>query len=693
MDEHAQALVHPHVEVDVPVSGAGIPVLKPANLQLERLLVELGLVRRRNVDLPDDAGRHHVVDGLTVSVLLDVDRGDGELGVRRVVGLNLLRTGQALLELSPFTPNELQTGEPQRDRLAPPLHEHPHEPDAPEIADAAHALLEVADGHLELQPLDLLGLPVGHGLARHQHIGQVVAADVGLRQIAWAKGDAVLEVALDCAEGQVLVEVLRVGEGGRGDGVALRLGRARVALISVEEAVALEHIFLVGLGHRIAEVAEVVGGGVGPVGVIRFRLEVVLQSAQPVPEEFLLLLRIQAVQAHVLQAVVSRGVVEGVHHIEGGRIRHQTPIRLLHRRRLVGRRQAILEGKLTVVEQVLADGTEVQIEFPSRVVLAVLVEGIHHPELDVLHVGELEVGGEQGALDAAPPLLGRLQRAVGIQARDGTDALGRQIVVGSSDGRIEREVEGGQVLRRAERQLAVREHLLVLDQTHQVVGANLHVHLPVGETATEETRINGVPIQTGPVEVEQEAVLHVPLRKQVGLQLRRTGQAPLRPRTDVNGTLGALEIVDVGVALLADRPAVARNQVGRFRTDVDVGRSRRLEERQLVQHVGDELTRAGIRKVRPHDGVVHRLVADVDLLGQRALPQVQEGRPEGQVFTWRVIEAGAQQRLGLDVEQAVALEGDPDGLAALEQSVIDDAHPAEIVVDRVVLILDEPRPS
>ena len=277
MDEHPQTLVHPHVEVDVPVRRAGISVLEPADFQLERLLVELGLVRRRHIDLPDDAGRNHVIDGLAISVLLDVDRGDGELRIGRVVRLNLLRTGQALLELPPFTPDELQTGEAQGHRLAPPLHEDPHEPDAPEVTDAADTLLEVPDGHLELQPLDLLGLPVGHGLARHQHVGQVVPADVGLRQIPRAQGNAVLEVALDGAQGQVLVEVLRVGEGGRGDGVALGLGRAGVAFVSVEEAVALQHVLLIGLGHRVAEVPEVVGGRVGPVGIVGRRLKVVLQ--------------------------------------------------------------------------------------------------------------------------------------------------------------------------------------------------------------------------------------------------------------------------------------------------------------------------------------------------------------------------------------------------------------------------------
>ena len=290
MDEHAQALVHPHVKVDVPVGGTGIPILESTDLQLEGLLVELGLVGRGHVDLPDDAGRHDVVDGLAVSVLLHVDRRNGELRVGRIIGLDLLRTGQALLELPPFAPDELQTGEAQGHRLAPTLHEHPHEPDASEIADSTHTLLEVPDGHLELQPLDLLGLTIGHGLAGYQHIGQIVASNVGLRQVSRPQGNAVLEVALNRTQGQVFIEVLRVGEGGRSDGVALRLRRARVALVAVEEAVALQHILLVGLGHRIAEITEVVGGRVGPVGVVGRRIKIVLQPAQPVPEKLLLFL-------------------------------------------------------------------------------------------------------------------------------------------------------------------------------------------------------------------------------------------------------------------------------------------------------------------------------------------------------------------------------------------------------------------
>ena len=226
-----------------------------------------------------------------------------------------------------------------------------------------------------------------------------------------------------------------------------------------------------------------------------------------------------------------------------------------------------------------------------------------------------------------------------------------------------------------------------------MVGANVHIHLAVGQATAEEARIDGIPVETGPVEIEQQAVFHIPLRKQIGLELRRARQAPLRPGPDVNGALGALKIVDVGVALLADRPAVAGNQVGRLGADVDVGRSGGLEEWQLVQHVGDELTRAGIGEVRPHDRVVHRLIADVDLLGQRALPQVEEGGTQRQVLARRIVESSAEQCLRLDVEQAVALQGDPDGLAALEQAVVDDAHPTQVVVDGVVLVFNQTRTS
>ena len=403
----------------------------------------------------------------------------------------------------------------------------------------------------------------------------------------------------------------------------------------------------------------------------------------------MLLLRIQPVEAHVLCAVVSRRIVKGVDHIEGGRIRHHPPRRFKHRGGLVRRGQAVLESEQTVVHQVLRNRTEVQVQVSPCRVFAVFVERIHHPKLDVLHVGELEVRRQEGPLDAAPPLLGGLQRPVWVKAWNGAHAFGRQIIVWTPHRGVKRQVERRQVLRSAQRQLSVGEHFFVFHQAHQVVGTHLQINLTVLQPPSEETRVDRVPIQARPVVVEQQAVLHIPLRKQVGLELRGAGQAPLGPRPNVDGALRPFKVVDVRVSLLAHGPAVAWNEVGGFSAEVDVGRSRRFQEGQLIQHVRDELARPGVGKVGPHDGVVHRFIADVHLLGQGSLAQVEEGCPQGEVFTGGIIKSGPQQGLGLDVEQAVALQRYANRLSTLQQTIIDDPDPSEVVVDRVVLVLNQ----
>ena len=322
--------------------------------------------------------------------------------------------------------------------------------------------------------------------------------------------------------------------------------------------------------------------------------------------------------------------------------------------------------------------------------MTVFIEGIHQPKLDVLHVGQLKVRGQQGPLNTTPPLLRSLQRSIRIDSRNGRSAFCRQVVVWAADIGVKSQVERGQVLRRAQRQLAIGEYLLVLNQSHQVIGPYIHVHLSIGKTTTKETRINGVPIQARTVVVEQQAVLHIAFGKQVRLQLGRARQAPLCPRPYINGTLRPFKVIDVGIALLANCTAVTGNQIGRFSTEIDVGGGRGLQEGQLVQHVRDEFTRSRERKVSPHDGVVDRLVPDVDLLGQRTLSQIEEGGTHCHVFAWSIVESRTQQRLGLNVEKAVALQGHADWLTTLQKAIVDDAHTAQIVVHRVVLILNQP---
>ena len=47
----------------------------------------------------------------------------------------------------------------------------------------------------------------------------------------------------------------------------------------------------------------------------------------------------------------------------------------------------------------------------------------------------------------------------------------------------------------------------------------------------------------------------------------------------------------------------------------------------------------------------------------------------------------------MDVEQRIGFEGHLDGLARFQKSVVDDAHPAEVVIDRVVAVFHQPHPA
>ena len=119
---HAQSLVHPHVEVDVAVGAARVPILQATDSQFERLLIEPTLVRRTHVDFTDDPRWGHVRHGLPVAILFDVDGADVERRRRGIVRLHLLRTRQGIEVPTPLSPRiKLQTGKPEGYGLGPAL--------------------------------------------------------------------------------------------------------------------------------------------------------------------------------------------------------------------------------------------------------------------------------------------------------------------------------------------------------------------------------------------------------------------------------------------------------------------------------------------------------------------------------------------------------------------------------------------
>ena len=114
------------------------------------------------------------------------------------------------------------------------------EADCGEVADAAHSLLELGEGYLELEPLGLLVRAVGDGHERLLAVGDVVAAYL---QVLGTDGYFVLEIAFVLVDGVVLVDVLDVRGRARSlvEGVGGVLGRERVALDTVVAFVTLEY--------------------------------------------------------------------------------------------------------------------------------------------------------------------------------------------------------------------------------------------------------------------------------------------------------------------------------------------------------------------------------------------------------------------------------------------------------------------
>ena len=659
MDKHLEALVHPHVEVDVPVGRPGVAIFQAANFQRQGLLVQSTLVQVGGVDFLVDAWGNHIGDRLANPVFFQVHRRECELRPRWVVHFDLLESGQALLIPAPLATHQFDARKAQGHRLLPALHKHPHEPDGTEIADAVERLLVFLDRDLELVPLDgtLFSRPVGLG-DRLQNVCEVALANVVGRQIRRGHRDLVLVVRLDGAQGQILVDVLRVGNRRLGDGVPVGLLGVGIALIAAEELITLEDILLVFLGNGVPEVAEVVGRGVVLVLGKGVRRQVRFQPIKPRGKKGPFGVGVQPIKAHILNAVIVGAVVKGIHHVERGRVGIHTPCAGVGFQLVVGRGQTVLEFKLAVVQHVLADVAQVDIQFAPSLVLRILIERVHDPKLDVLDVRRLEVGGHQGALHPGPSCLRVKQGAVLFQPRRIVRPVKRLVVVGAPFRRTVGQVQGRQVGRHSRGGTVAVVALLIeftqQDLTHAVVLAHLGVHLAVLQRAAVDERwIDGVPAQTCPVVVGRGVVFQTGLGEATVLPTRRRRQEPPVDGAQVNRALGPLKIVDVRCALVPHRAAVPWNQVSAFRRDVEGGLRRRVVEGQPVDELCQQAALGLPRKVGPNHRVVHGLVPHVHLPGQRPLAHVQQGGPNVEIVAGHVIESCAQEGLRLNVEERV----------------------------------------
>ena len=165
----------------------------------------------------------------------------------------------------------------------------------------------------------------------------------------------------------------------------------------------------------------VAGGVLPPGGKQRVVLHNRAHGVQPlgVGSKGALVFIGQTVQAHVLLLARTVGVGKGILLLLGldG---DAAPGRLVETRSAVDGHGALVE-LLAVAQHVFRHLAQVDVEFAGvaagSAILAGVDEGVEHPELHILDVGLLEVGGLQAPHHAAPLLGGVHQRAVGVELR------------------------------------------------------------------------------------------------------------------------------------------------------------------------------------------------------------------------------------------------------------------------------------
>ena len=252
-------------------------------------------------------------------------------------------------------------------------------------------------------------------------------------------------------------------------------------------------------------------------------------------------------------------------------------------------------------------------------------EGIEHPELHILDVGLLEIVGVEAPHHTAPVLRGVVERTVVVEV--GVEVVGSALVRVVGDVH-HRERGGGTVVAAL---VAVGIELAHIDLTHVRVGEHRQVALDIrrgerGGTAREE-RVDGVPGHLRTVEARAQCGL-------VGALGEHRGHGGENPRGRVqDGYLvrGGLEVIDIRRIVL-HVVCLACEELGKLTRERYLGRLRQVEERYLVEGVGEPLALVFPVDIETDDGVVHGLGSHGDLRRERLLGKVLDGTRELEVL-------------------------------------------------------------
>ena len=206
--EHLHPPVLAQVERGVAIHSLRLSMLQFLHHHVECLLIGLYELGLRGVCHTVNAWRQHVVHRCLVIVLLDVH------------GTHLHRTTlgtactEALLVEAPLSAYEVEGSEAQYDGLLETRHEHTHEADAGQVADATLLVLILRQGNAELVPVHAGRITVTELHATGTHVGDETVGRrspvaIGIEYL-WRDAHLILEIALKLIEGEVLIEVFHI---------------------------------------------------------------------------------------------------------------------------------------------------------------------------------------------------------------------------------------------------------------------------------------------------------------------------------------------------------------------------------------------------------------------------------------------------------------------------------------------------
>ena len=590
---------------------------------------------------------------------------------------------------APLTTHEVQTAETQHDGLLETRHEHTHETDAGEVVDAAFLVLVLDEGDAELIPVHARRVAIAQFHAAGTHIGD--EAVVGGRAVTEGFEDLrtdahlVLIITLKLVEGIVAIDVFHIGAalvtGVVGFPLVVRI--RRVALGVVDQFVTVENALLLVIVIRASEVVIVVA-----CRVVAPRLDHAVVGHDACTDHSIHPLLIgaviaflgirQTVQTHILQ--LARAARSGKGVSLRGLYGNLTPLGGHKRASAVDGHAALVEF-LAIAEDILAHLSQIDVEVAAIVggcaFLTGIDEGVEHPELDILDVGLLEVGGLQFAHHAAPLRLGLSQGAVAVEvARQIVRATFLRIVSQIEHG----ERRGGTVVGTL---VAVGVKFLHIDLSHVVVRQLIQVALDVARGqcrgSAGEDGVNGVPCQSCSVITTRHTSLIGSLI-QCG---RHTRERPRLRIAHVDIVLRVLKVVDIrGVVLCAAGGAC--DQLGKLSCEGDVRRLLHMQERYLVEHVGEPLRLLFPVHVQSPEGIAQRLGTHGDLRGQCLLGEVHQRSAELEVLREVVFPVHAHHRLPLHAVVGVRLQRHVDVRACIDDALVQDGHLACGIVHRVV---------